>query len=73
VLGQQIPDKLSECVENFTRVESFNRTDFDYEEDVALTADSGAELGIKDGFVFREVVQINNSTIDITEFNITNT
>jgi hypothetical protein len=40
---------------------------------VALTliADGGVELGIEGGFVLREVVHINDNTVDITEFDIT--
>jgi hypothetical protein len=41
---------------------------------VALTliTDGGVELGIEGGFVLGEVVQINNSTMNITEYNIAN-
>jgi hypothetical protein len=68
VFSQQIPDKLFECIE------SFDRTDFDYKEDVALMliADGGVELGVEGGFVLREVVQVNDSTMDIAKFDMAN-
>jgi hypothetical protein len=36
-----------------------------------LIADGGVELGIEGGFVLGEVVHINDNTVDITEFDIT--
>ena len=68
VFGQQIPDEL------FEGKESFDGTDFDYEKNVALTlvADGGVELGIEGGLVLGKVIQIDDSTMDITEFDIAN-
>jgi hypothetical protein len=67
-VGQQIPGELLKYIE------SLSRKDFDYKEDVALmlVADCGVELGIESGFVLREIVKVNNNTIDITEFDTDN-
>jgi hypothetical protein len=67
VLGQPLPNGL------FEGKECFDGADFKNKQDVTLTliTNGRVEPRVEGGFILREVVEVNDSAVNVAELNIT--